>query len=368
MPEAKWTVQGYTFVSDLKLLPLSSYDMILGLDWLASFSPMQVHWEQKWLSIPYEESTAVLIGEASALPVGSVIQLCLVQDESVDVSKPVVPPALQSLLSEYTHLFEPPTGLPPTRACDHSIPLISGAQPVFVRPYRYAPLLKPEIERQVQEMLQQGIIQKSSSAFASPVLLVKKKDQSWHFCVDYRQLNAITVKGKYPVPIIEELLDELQGASWFTSLDLQASFHQIRMKPGEEYKTAFQTHFGQFEFRVMSFGLTGAPGSFQDAMNTTLQPYLRKFVLVFFDDILIYSATLEQHLQHIRLVFDLLARDQWKLKLTKCSFAQSQISYLGHTISAAGVGTDPAKLDAILHWPTPSSVKELRSFLGLAGY
>jgi hypothetical protein len=137
-----------------------------------------------------------------------------------------------------------------------------GAQQVFARPYRYAPLLKTEIERQVTNMLQQGIIQKSTSAFASPVLLVKKKDQSWRFCVDYRQLNAITVKGKYPVPIIEELLDELSGAAYFTTLDLQSGFHQIRMKSGEEFKTAFQTHFGQFEFRVMSFGLTGAPGTF----------------------------------------------------------------------------------------------------------
>jgi len=216
-------------------------------------------------------------------------------------------------------------------------------------------------------MLQQGIIQKSSSAFASPVLLVKK-DQTWRFCVDYRQLNAITVKGKYPVPIIEELLDELSGAAYFTSLDLQASFHQIRMKAGEEFKTAFQTHFGQFEFRVMSFGLTRAPGTFQAAMNTTLTPYLRKFVLVFFDDILIYSASLEEHLQHLRMVFELLARDQWTLKLSKCSFAQTKISYLGHVISAAGVGTDQSKIEAISNWPSPSSVKELRSFLGLANY
>lgn len=156
--------------------------------------------------------------------------------------------------------------------------------------------------------------------------------------MDFRQLNAITVKGKYPVPIIEELLDELNGASYFSTLDLQAGFHQIRMKSGEEFKMAFQTHFGQFEFRVMSFGLTGAPGTFQDAMNTTLQPCLRKFVLVFFDDILVYSATLEEHLAHLRFVFELLSRDQWKLKLSKCSFAQTEIFYLGHVISAAGVG------------------------------
>lgn len=217
-------------------------------------------------------------------------------------------------------------------------------------------------------MLDQGIIQPSSSAFASPVLLVKKKDNSWRFCVDYRQLNAITLKGKYPVPIIEELLDELSGAAYFITLDLQAGFHQIRMKEGEEFKTAFQTHFGQFEFRVMPFGLTGAPGTFQGAMNTTLAPCLRKFVLVCFEDILIYSSFLAEHIDHLRTVFELLAKDNWKLKLTKCSFAQTKISYLGHTISAAGVSTYPAKLEAISAWSVPASVKERRFFLGLAGY
>lgn len=365
-----WSVQGFSFTNDLKLLELSSFDMILGLDWLSGFSPMHVHWAQKWISIPYGDSTALLFGDDSSLPVGSVVQLCMVQEASSSPAAPQVhlPPAVQALISEFASLFEPPSGLPPSRDCDHSIPLIPGAQPVFVRPYRYAPLLKTEIERQVTDMLQQGIIQKSSSAFASPVLLVKKKDNTWRFCVDYRHLNAITVKGKYPVPIIEELLDELEGADWFTSLDLQAGFHQIRMKSGEEFKTAFLTHFGQFEFRVMSFGLTGAPGTFQDAMNTTLHPYLRKFVIVFFDDILIYSATLSEHLEHLRLVFELLAKAHWKLKMTKCSFAQNKIAYLGHIISAEGVSTDPAKLEAISQWPSPVSVKDLRSFLGLAGY
>jgi hypothetical protein len=296
------------------------------------------------------------------------MQLSLISDTAQSSISSTVCPAIQGLLSEFDQLFQPTSGLPPRRACDHSIPLIPGAQPVFVRPYRYAPLLKTEIEKQVVEMLQQGIIQPSSSSFASPVLLVKKKDNTWRFCVDYRQLNTITVNGKYPVPIIEELLDELSGAAYFFTLDLQAGFHQIRMKEGEEFKTAFQTHFGQFEFRVMSFGLTGALGTFQGAMNTTLAPCLRKFVLVFFDNILIYSATLSYHIQHLRQVFELLAKDNWKLKITKCAFAQTQISYLGHTISAAGVGTDPSKLSALAQWPAPNSAKELRSFLGLAGY
>uniref|UniRef100_A0A0A8ZHA2 Reverse transcriptase domain-containing protein n=1 Tax=Arundo donax TaxID=35708 RepID=A0A0A8ZHA2_ARUDO len=217
-------------------------------------------------------------------------------------------------------------------------------------------------------MLENGIIQHSSNPFSSLVLLVKKKYESYRFCVDYRHLNALTQKGKYLVPIIDEFLDELAYASWFSSLDLTAGFHQILLQQGEEYKTAFQTHGGHYEFRVMAFGLTGAPNTFQNAMNSSLAPLLRKCVLVFFDDILVYSRTYEDHIMHLRLVLELLAKDHWKVKLSKRSFAQRSIAYLGHVISAQGVGTDPNKISAIVNWPTPTNVKELRSFLGLAGY
>lgn len=217
-------------------------------------------------------------------------------------------------------------------------------------------------------MLDSGIIQPSDSPFSSPVLLVKKKDRSYRFCVDFRHLNAVTVKSKYPVPIIEELLDELEGASWFSSLDLTAGYHQILLKPGEEPKTAFQMHTGHYEFRIMAFGLSGAPGTFLKAMNTTLAPLLRWCALVFFDDILVYSITFEEHLTHLRAVFELLHRDQWLVKPSKCTFGQRQLKYLGHLISEKGMATDPAKISAMLQWPSPRSVKELRSFLGLAGY
>jgi hypothetical protein len=215
---------------------------------------MKVHWKHKWLSIPYQGSQITLFGENVELPVGSMIQVCtmnVVAHSSVEVD---LPTEIQQLIDEFATLFEVPTDLPPARSCDHTIPLVEGAAPVHVRAYRYAPLLKTEIEKQVQEMLQNGIIQKSSSPFSSSVVLVKKKDNTWRFCADYRHLNAITIKGKYPVPVIDEFLDELSKASWFTKLDLRAGFHQIRLKPGEEYKTAFQTHSGHYEFRVMLLG------------------------------------------------------------------------------------------------------------------
>lgn len=217
-------------------------------------------------------------------------------------------------------------------------------------------------------MLTQGLIQPSTSPFTSPVLLVRKKDVSFRFCVDFRQLNAITRKSKFPVPVIDQLMDELSHAKWFSKLDLRAGFHQILLEPGEEFKTAFQTHLGQYEFRVMAFRLTGAPGTFQGMMNSTLSPGLRKFVIVFFNDILVYSASLEDHVQHLRQVFEWLRADQWFLKLNKCSFAQRSIAYLGHVVSNSGVATDPSKIQEVLDWPPPSNLKELRGFLGLAGY
>jgi len=193
---------------------------------------------------------------------------------------------------------------------------------VAIRPYRYPPKLKDELEKQVSEMLEQGIIQPSKSLFSSPVLLVPKKDGSYRFCVDFRQLNALTVKSKFPVPIFDQLMDELANAKWFSTLDLRAGFHQILLQSGEEHKIAFQTHLGSYEFRVMAFGLNGSPSTFQGAMNSTLAPGLRKFVLVFFDEILVYSNSYEKHLFHLAQVFQWLSRDQWKLKFSKCKFAQ----------------------------------------------
>jgi hypothetical protein len=308
-----------------------------------------------------------LQGEGAVLPAEALVQLTVVQDAEA-ATKETVPPALTALLAEFQDIFQPPSTLSPQRPWDHAIPLILGSTPVSVRPYRYPPAIKDEIERQVQDMLTSGIIQHSNSPFLSLVLLVKKKDGTFHFCVDFRHLNAITAKSKYPVPIIEELLDELEGASWFSSLDLTAGYHQILLKPGEEPKTAFQTHTGHYEFRVMAFGLSGAPGTFLKAMNTTLALLLRRCALVFFDDILVYSKTLEDHLLHLRAVFELLRRDHWLVKPSKCVFGQRQLRYLGHIISESGVATDPTKVSAVLHWSPPRAVKELRSFLGLAGY
>ncbi|WVZ77708.1 hypothetical protein U9M48_025546 [Paspalum notatum var. saurae] len=369
IPQAVWSLQHRQFTSDLKILPLQHYDLILGMDWLEAHSPMKIHWKYKWLMIPYQGSSMLLHGQDSLMTEEVLVQVCqLAVQDQLDLVQQSVPPVVSALLSEFAHVFEPVSSLPPKHHCDHVIPLVPGAQPVSVRPYRYPSALKDEIETQVHDLLHKGLIQPSSSPFSSPMLLVKKKDGSWRPVVDYRYLNALTVCGKFPIPVFDETMDELAGSSWFSTLDLNSGFHQIRLKAGEEPKTAFQTHFGHFEFKVMSFGLCGAPRTFQGAMNVTLQPLLRRCVVVFFDDILVYSKSFEEHLVHLRQVFNLLAQDKWQVKMTKCTFAQRQIAYLGHILSQERISTDPGKISAISEWPVPANSKELRSFLGLAGY
>jgi hypothetical protein len=249
-----------------------------------------------------------------------------------------------------------------------NIHLLPGSAPVVVRAYRYPAIQKDEIERQCATMLKEGLIRRSNSEFSSHVLLVKKQEGTWRFCIDFRALNEHTVKDRFPIPVVDELLDELQGSRFFTKLDLRSGYHQVRMHPNSVKMTAFRTHQGLFEFLVMPFGLTNAPATFQALMNEILHQFLCKFVLVFFDDILIYSATWEDHLRHVRAVFQLLQERGLRLKRSKCLFGEERVAYLGHTISAEGVAMDPQKVQGVMDWPTPRSVRALRGFLGLAGY
>ncbi|GJY89117.1 ty3-gypsy retrotransposon protein [Tanacetum coccineum] len=266
-----------------------------------------------------------------------------------------LPVDLHNLLVSFEDVFLTPRGLPPSRELDHHIPLLPDCAPVNVRPYRYPHFQKSEIERLTAEMLDQGIIQPSHSPFSSPVLLVKKKDGTWRFCVDYRALNAVTVKDRFPIPTVDELLDELHGAAIFSKLNLRSGYHQVRISRKDIVKTAFRTHDGHYEFVVMPFGLTNAPSTFQALMTSIFRPFLRKYVLVFFDDILIYSSDWQTHLHHLHSVLDLLRQ-------------HTTLTYLGHIVSSQGVAVDPDKISSIQDWPLPQNLKQLRGFLGLADF
>jgi hypothetical protein len=278
------------------------------------------------------------------------------------------PQEFQGILQAFADVFAEPTGLPPHRSADHSIPLLPGSKPPNIRPYRMSHNQKNTIETIITQMLRNKEIQPSDSPFSSPVILVKKKDKSWRLCVDFRGLNELTIKNKFPIPVIEDLLDELHGVTVFSKLDLHSGYHQIRMKDEDVHKIAFSTHLGRYEYRVMLFGLSNAPATFQQLMNSLFAKHLRKFVLVFFDDILVYSSDKEQHKKHLSIVLNILRVNQLKAKLSKCTFAQPQVEYLGHIISGQGVATDPSKIKDIIEWKKPQTLKQLRGFLGLTGY
>ncbi|GMI96881.1 hypothetical protein HRI_003357400 [Hibiscus trionum] len=279
-----------------------------------------------------------------------------------------LPEDLQEVLKEYGDVFQELSGLPPIRGQEHRITLLDDQQVVKVKPYRYPTSQKDEIERQVNEMMEAGIIRYNNNSFSSPVVMVKKKDGSWRLCVDYRKLNQLTIKDKFPMPIVEELLDELENAKFFSKLDLRAGYHQIRMWEPDVHKTPFKTHEGHYEFLLMPFGSTNAPATFQSLMNRVFKEYLRKSVIVFFDDILVYSRDWETRVRHLKEVLSVLREHMLYGKKNKCCFGEQEVDYLGYVISGGVIVMDNTKVECILNWPTPAIVKDLRGFLGLSGY
>lgn len=304
-------VQSVDLTNDFIVLEPGGVDIILGVQWLRTLGKCEVDWEDQTLSFWSQGVKFTLQGDHSiackeiAADMVSVV-LGLHSVESSAVLPEAVPKAIQLVLDQFQGGFAEPTQLPPKQGFEHSIQFLPGTKPICMRPYRYPHSHMEAMEKLVDQMLQTGVIRHSRSPYASPVLLVKKKDKSWRFCVDYRGVNKSTLPDKFPIPVIDQLLDELQGATVFSKLDLRSGYHQIRMVESDIEKTAFRTHTGHYEFLVMPFGLSNAPATFQSLKNEVFRPFLRKSVLVFFDDILVYSRSLEEHAVHLQTIMQVL--------------------------------------------------------------
>jgi hypothetical protein len=274
-----------------------------------------------------------------------------------------------NVVSEFPNVF--PTelpGMPSERMVEFSIELIPGTAPISKRAYRVLGPELVELKKQIDELSKKGYIRPSTSPWVALVLFVEKKDGMKRMCIDYQALNEVTTKNKYPLPKIEDLFNQLRGASVFSKIDLRSGYHHLRIRPSDIPKTAFITKYGLYEFTVMSFGLTNAPAYFMYLMNSVFMDYLDKFVVVFIDDILIYSKNEQVHEEHLRKVLQRLRDCQLYAKLSKCEFWISKVLFLGHIINREGLAVDPRKVTTILDWKAPKDVQGIKSFIGMAGY
>ncbi|GJV42598.1 putative reverse transcriptase domain-containing protein [Tanacetum coccineum] len=345
----------------INLIPLGhgSFDVIVGMDWLSQHKAVIVCHE-KVVEIPMEDGRILRVHGERAVGITKALKSAK-EDE----------PKLSdiSVVREFEDVFpEDLSGLPPQRQVEFCIDLVPGVTPIAKSPYRLVPLEMQELSRQLQELQDKGFIRPSHSPWGAPVLFVKKKDGSLRMCIDYRELNKLTIKNRYPLLRIDDLFDQLQGSRYFSKIDIRSGYHQLRVHEDDIPKTAFRTRYRHFEFTVMPFGLTNAPAVFMDLMNRVCKPYLDKFVIVFIDDILIYSKTKEDHEVHLGLVLELLRKEKLYAKFSKCEFWLQEVHFLGHVVNQNGIHVDPSKIEAVKNWKTPTTPFEIRSFLGLAGY
>ncbi|GKC43527.1 putative reverse transcriptase domain-containing protein, partial [Tanacetum coccineum] len=349
----------HPFNIDLMPVPLGSFDVIVGMDWLTKYHGVIIC-DEKIVRVPLGKETLIFQGNGSNprkesrlniiscskaqeyLSKGCVVFLAYIttkeaKDESEGKRLKDVP-----IVRDFPEVFpEDLPGIPPARQVEFQIDLVPGAAPVARALYRLTPSEMKELAKQLQELSDKGFIRPISSPWGAPVLFVKKKDGSFRMCIDYRELNKLTVKNRY---------------------------HQLRVREEDIPKTAFRTRYGHYEFQVMPFGLTNAPSVFMDLMNRVCKPYLDKFVIVFIDDILIYSKNKEEHEEHLKLILELLKKEELYAKFSKCEFWIPKVQFLGHVIDSKGIHVDPAKIESIKDWASPKSATEIRQFLGLAGY
>jgi len=284
------------------------------------------------------------------------------------VPSSVLPDIVRPIVEQYASVFSKPTGPPPDRPVKHSIPLIPDFKPPARAPYRMSADQLQELKSQLTELIDLGFIRPSTSHFASPVLLVPKPNGKWRFCIDYRALNLGTIKDRYPLPRMDDLFQQVQGAQFFSKLDFVSGYHQLEMVPEDIHKTAFITRYGLFEWVVMPMGLSSAPSTFQRAMNSLFHDLLDSGVVVYLDDVLIYARTREEHDRLLRIVLQRLHDHSYYASLDTCQFAQERIQFLGHIRSAQGIQPVSDKVQAVRDWPRPTSVHDGRCFLGLCSF
>ena len=368
--------QGRTSKETLDVTNIGDTDVILGLPWLRKHQP-RIDWTNLTLAfqdhrIPDEPRTRRGYQTVKSLiiedkPTNVEVVCCYRLERSDARTAFEIPPEYR----EFGELFTdeaPEQALQPHKPWDHEIKLKPDTFPKKFKIYPLNPAQRKALDEYVDDSLAKGFIQESKSPAGYPVFYVPKPDGGLRLCVDYRQLNEITVKNAYTLPLIQELRDQLQGAKWFTKFDIPSAFHRIRIKEGDEWKTAFRTHKGHYEYLVMPFGLTNAPASFQAYINNVLREHIDVFVCVYIDDILIYSRTREEHVEHVRKVLRALQKYNLRLKPSKSEFHVQRTTFLGCIISPDGLEVDPSKVERVKEWPVPTSVKGVQAFLGFANY
>lgn len=369
---------------DFSVIPMDDFKVVLGMDFMRQVSaiPMPALSSVCILEkgspcmIPALEENTHGTRQLSAMQITKGVKkgeptflaMMKVEDEPKNVES--IPQVVETVLEENKDVMPAklPDNLPPRRAVDHQIELEQGAKPPSMAPYRMAPTELEELRKQLDELLGTGKLRPSKAPYGAPVLFQKKHDGSLRMCVDYRALNKVTIKNRYPIPLIADLFDRLGGAKVYTKMDLQKGYYQVRIAEGDEPKTACITRYGSFEWLVMPFGLTNAPATFCTLMNQILQPYLDRFVVAYLDDIVIYSNSMEEHVEHLRTVFRVLRENELFVKREKCTFATEEVQFLGHVIGHGKLKMDEPKVKAIMEWEAPTKVTELRSFLGLVNY
>jgi hypothetical protein len=334
------------FPTNMIVLKGQDINIILGMNWLAQHKAI-LNTDLRTIRLSYGQEEVLLSIPVAipAKPFGRVYEAII--------------PKIQDIC-EFSDVFpEDLPGLPPERDVEFVIELKPGTAPVSRRSYRMPLNELAELKTQLQDLLEKGFIRPSSSPWGCPAIFVKKKDQMLQMCVDYRPLNEVTIKNKYPLPRIDILFDQLSRARVFSKIDLRSGYHQIYIRPEDIPKTAFTTRYGLFEYLVMSFGLTNASTHFTYLMNSVFMPELDKFVVVFIDDILIYSKNEEEHARHLRIVLTRLREHQLYAKFSKCTFWLEEIQFLGHILSAKGIAVDPSKVKDILEWKPPTTVHQV---------